>query len=157
MLGQGRPYDRIPHIFSDQYDSQLAYYGFHTDPPTAIRGALDTGALLAFWQDAAGRVVAAAELNLYAGGHGHGHGHGDDDHHAHGHDHGDDAAHDHGDDHTLRPFTRPRGSRAAIADPRADARRDRAPNRRESPVVRPDRGPSRNRPRIRLSAHEPAP
>jgi 3-phenylpropionate/trans-cinnamate dioxygenase ferredoxin reductase subunit len=71
LLGERQPYDRIPHFFSDQYASQLAYHGFHSGQPTAFRGGLDTGAAMAFWQDQAGRVVAAVEVDFYAGSHAH--------------------------------------------------------------------------------------
>lgn len=127
LLGQGRPYDRIPHFFSDQYAAQLAYHGFHAGPPTAVRGR-DTAALVAFWQDDADRVVAAAEIDLYGGAHAHGEGQAAEGAggpgggepaagHAHGHDDDhdrsqrDDRSHDEhhapghtdGDDHASTP------------------------------------------------------
>lgn len=70
LLGRGRPYDRIPHFFSDQYAAQLAYHGIRAGAPSAIRGR-DSATLMAFWQDGAGRVVSAAEIDLHGGAHAH--------------------------------------------------------------------------------------
>lgn len=98
LLGTARPYDRLPHIFSDQYDSLLAYHGSHHGAPSAVRGGRETGEIVAFWQDEALRVVAAAELNL-AGGHGRAHGtpHGDEPAPAQQPSHGAAARHEGGD------------------------------------------------------------
>lgn len=63
MLGRGRPYDELHWFWSDQYDCNLQYAGFHEAwDRLAVRGRLDGPHFLAFYlRD--GRVVAAAALN----------------------------------------------------------------------------------------------
>jgi 3-phenylpropionate/trans-cinnamate dioxygenase ferredoxin reductase subunit len=50
MLGKAVPYDEIPWFWSDQYDANLQYAGFHTTwDQLVVRGRLDSGRFLAFY------------------------------------------------------------------------------------------------------------
>ena len=40
MLGQGKPYERIPYFYSDQYDTSMEYAGRATEW-ALIRGGID--------------------------------------------------------------------------------------------------------------------
>ena len=63
MLGQGVPYDEIHWFWSDQYDANLQYAGFHTKwEQLAVRGRLDSGSFVAFYIND-GRIDAAVGLN----------------------------------------------------------------------------------------------
>jgi 3-phenylpropionate/trans-cinnamate dioxygenase ferredoxin reductase component len=49
MLGNGRPYDAIHWFWSDQYDLNLQYAGFHQEwDQVVVRGDLDTGSGMVF-------------------------------------------------------------------------------------------------------------
>jgi 3-phenylpropionate/trans-cinnamate dioxygenase ferredoxin reductase subunit len=87
MLGGASPYDEIPYVFSDQYDSGMEFWGDPAHPGEFItRGEPAGRDFTAFWCQN-GRVSAVLNMHIH-------HGHGD-------HDHGD---HDHGDhDHHDRP------------------------------------------------------
>jgi 3-phenylpropionate/trans-cinnamate dioxygenase ferredoxin reductase component len=63
MLDQGVPYERIPYVYSDQYDSTLEWMGWApTWQRVVFRGDPGTGVFSAFWL-AGGRVAAAMHMN----------------------------------------------------------------------------------------------
>jgi 3-phenylpropionate/trans-cinnamate dioxygenase ferredoxin reductase subunit len=63
MLGKGVPYDEIHWFWSDQYDANLQYAGFHTKwERLAVRGRLDSGSFVAFYIND-GRIDAVVGLN----------------------------------------------------------------------------------------------
>jgi 3-phenylpropionate/trans-cinnamate dioxygenase ferredoxin reductase subunit len=50
MLGNGRPYDAVHWFWSDQYDLNLQYAGFHQEwDQIVVRGNLDTSSVIAFY------------------------------------------------------------------------------------------------------------
>ena len=64
MLGGADPYDRIPYLYSDQFDLSMEYAG-HAPAwdRVVIRGEPASGAFVAFWlRD--GRVVAGMNANV---------------------------------------------------------------------------------------------
>ena len=65
LLGMAQPYDRIPYLYSDQYDLGMEYAGFAPEwDRVAFRGDPASGAFIAFWlQD--GRVVAGMNANIW--------------------------------------------------------------------------------------------
>jgi 3-phenylpropionate/trans-cinnamate dioxygenase ferredoxin reductase component len=63
MLGRRIAYDEIHWFWSDQYDANLQYAGFHTPwEQLVVRGRLDSGSYLACYVNA-GRIDAAVGLN----------------------------------------------------------------------------------------------
>jgi len=63
MLGQRVAYDEIHWFWSDQYDANLQYAGFHTTfEQLVVRGRLDSGSFLACYINK-GRIDAAVALN----------------------------------------------------------------------------------------------
>jgi 3-phenylpropionate/trans-cinnamate dioxygenase ferredoxin reductase subunit len=63
MMGKGEPYDEIHWFWSDQYEHNLQYAGFHTDwDELAIRGSLEERNFLAFYVKD-GRVQATVGMN----------------------------------------------------------------------------------------------
>jgi 3-phenylpropionate/trans-cinnamate dioxygenase ferredoxin reductase subunit len=63
MLGKRIPYDEIHWFWSDQYDANLQYAGFHTKwEQLVVRGRLDSGSFLACYIND-GRIDAAVGLN----------------------------------------------------------------------------------------------
>jgi NADPH-dependent 2,4-dienoyl-CoA reductase/sulfur reductase-like enzyme len=63
MLGGGVAYDEIHWFWSDQYDANLQYAGFHTKwDELVVRGRLDSGSFLACYVTD-GRIDAAVGLN----------------------------------------------------------------------------------------------
>ena len=63
MLGKAVPYDEIHWFWSDQYDANLQYAGFHTTwEQLVVRGRLDSGSFLAFYIND-GRIDAVVGLN----------------------------------------------------------------------------------------------
>ena len=63
MLGRRIAYDEIHWFWSDQYDANLQYAGFHTQwQQLVVRGRLDSGSYLACYVNA-GRIDAAVGLN----------------------------------------------------------------------------------------------
>ena len=63
MLGRRLPYDDIHWFWSDQYDANLQYVGYHTKwEQLVIRGGLDSGSFLACYVND-GRIDAAVALN----------------------------------------------------------------------------------------------
>jgi 3-phenylpropionate/trans-cinnamate dioxygenase ferredoxin reductase component len=63
MLGKDEPYDDIPWFWSDQYDFNLQYTGFHTEwDELIVRGSMEERNFVAFYlQDR--RVLAAVAIN----------------------------------------------------------------------------------------------
>jgi 3-phenylpropionate/trans-cinnamate dioxygenase ferredoxin reductase subunit len=63
MLGQHTAYDEIPWFWSDQYEANLQYVGFHTTwDQLVVRGGLDSTSYLACYVKD-GRIDAAVGLN----------------------------------------------------------------------------------------------
>lgn len=63
MLGQRNTYDEIPWFWSDQFDANLQYVGFHTAAEQlAVRGRLDASGYVACYINN-GRIDAAVGLN----------------------------------------------------------------------------------------------
>lgn len=63
MLGRGRPYDEVHWFWSDQYDVNLQYAGFHTSwERLVVRGSLDARDGIAFYMNGR-RIDAAVALN----------------------------------------------------------------------------------------------
>jgi 3-phenylpropionate/trans-cinnamate dioxygenase ferredoxin reductase subunit len=63
MLGRRIAYDEIHWFWSDQYDANLQYAGFHTQwEQLVVRGRLDSGSYLACYVND-GRIDAAVGLN----------------------------------------------------------------------------------------------
>jgi 3-phenylpropionate/trans-cinnamate dioxygenase ferredoxin reductase component len=65
MLGRGKPYDRIPYFFSDQYEMGMEYVGHATDwDEVLLRGDVANREFIAFWLKH-GRVVAGMNVNVW--------------------------------------------------------------------------------------------
>ena len=63
MMGKGEPYDDIPWFWSDQYDFNLQYAGFHTEwDELVVRGNMEERNFVAFYRKD-GRVLAAVAIN----------------------------------------------------------------------------------------------
>lgn len=63
MLGKDVPYEEIPWFWSDQYEMNLQYAGFHTSwDELVVRGSLEERSFVAFYCTA-GRVLAAVAIN----------------------------------------------------------------------------------------------
>ena len=63
MLGRAVPYDEIHWFWSDQYEANVQYAGFHTKwDQLVVRGPLDSGSFLAFYIND-GRIDAVVGLN----------------------------------------------------------------------------------------------
>jgi 3-phenylpropionate/trans-cinnamate dioxygenase ferredoxin reductase component len=63
MLGRAVPYDEIHWFWSDQYDANLQYAGFHTQwEQLVVRGRLDSSSFLACYVNE-GRIDAVVGLN----------------------------------------------------------------------------------------------
>ena len=63
MLGTGRPYDAVHWFWSDQYDVNLQYAGFHQAwDQVVVRGSLDARNVIAFYLNH-GRLDAVVALN----------------------------------------------------------------------------------------------
>jgi 3-phenylpropionate/trans-cinnamate dioxygenase ferredoxin reductase subunit len=67
MLGRGRPYDRVPYFFSDQYDLGMEYSGYAVPgeyDQVVIRGDQDKREFIAFWLRER-RVLAGMNVNVW--------------------------------------------------------------------------------------------
>jgi hypothetical protein len=67
MLGHATVYDRVPYVYSDQYDWGMEYSGFvpgGTADDVIIRGDLRTGTFIASWM-IDGRVKAGINVNTW--------------------------------------------------------------------------------------------
>jgi 3-phenylpropionate/trans-cinnamate dioxygenase ferredoxin reductase component len=63
MLGKGESYEEIPWFWSDQYDYNLQYTGFHTEwDDLVVRGSMEERNFVAFYRKD-GRVLAAVAIN----------------------------------------------------------------------------------------------
>jgi 3-phenylpropionate/trans-cinnamate dioxygenase ferredoxin reductase subunit len=63
MLGKGGRYDEIPWFWSNQYDSNLQYAGFHTEwDELVVRGSMEERNFVAFYRKDE-RVLAAVSVN----------------------------------------------------------------------------------------------
>jgi 3-phenylpropionate/trans-cinnamate dioxygenase ferredoxin reductase component len=63
MLDEGEPYDEIPWFWSDQYEHNLQYAGFHTQwDELVVRGNTEERNFVAFYRKG-GRVLAAVAIN----------------------------------------------------------------------------------------------
>ncbi|HKY19698.1 MAG TPA: FAD-dependent oxidoreductase [Vicinamibacterales bacterium] len=63
MLGTGQPYDAIHWFWSDQYDANLQYAGFHHEwDRLVVRGSLQRRSFVAFYLNQ-GRIDAVVALN----------------------------------------------------------------------------------------------
>jgi 3-phenylpropionate/trans-cinnamate dioxygenase ferredoxin reductase subunit len=68
ILGRGQPYDRVPYMYSDQYDVGMEYRGFAPSwEKVIVRGDLERREFHAFWLSG-GRVTAAMSVNLWDDG-----------------------------------------------------------------------------------------
>jgi 3-phenylpropionate/trans-cinnamate dioxygenase ferredoxin reductase subunit len=68
ILGRGKPYDRVPYLYSDQYDLGMEYRGFAPEwDDLVIRGDLERREFHAFWL-AGGQIAAAMNVNLWEDG-----------------------------------------------------------------------------------------
>jgi NADPH-dependent 2,4-dienoyl-CoA reductase/sulfur reductase-like enzyme len=66
MLGQEVAYDRVPYLFSDQYDTDMEYSGWAppgTYDQVVVRGDLGKREFVAFWL-CEGRVLAGLNMNV---------------------------------------------------------------------------------------------
>jgi 3-phenylpropionate/trans-cinnamate dioxygenase ferredoxin reductase subunit len=63
MLSKGEPYEEIPWFWSDQYEHNLQYAGFHSEwDELVVRGNAEERNFVAFYRKD-GRVLAAVALN----------------------------------------------------------------------------------------------
>lgn len=63
MLGKDEPYEEIPWFWSDQYETNLQYAGYHTSwDELVVRGNLGARSFVAFYCTE-GRVLAAVAVN----------------------------------------------------------------------------------------------
>jgi 3-phenylpropionate/trans-cinnamate dioxygenase ferredoxin reductase component len=63
MLGKDEPYDDIPWFWSDQYDYNLQYAGFHTEwDELVVRGSMEERSFVAFYRKDE-RLLAAVAVN----------------------------------------------------------------------------------------------
>jgi 3-phenylpropionate/trans-cinnamate dioxygenase ferredoxin reductase subunit len=63
MMGIGRPYDEVHWFWSDQYDLNLQYAGFHTSwDQLVVRGSVEARDCVAFYMNG-GRIDAVVALN----------------------------------------------------------------------------------------------
>jgi 3-phenylpropionate/trans-cinnamate dioxygenase ferredoxin reductase subunit len=65
MLGRAEPYDRVPYIFSDQYDVGMEYTGYApTWDRVVLRGDPATREFIAFWLTG-DHVLAGMNVNVW--------------------------------------------------------------------------------------------
>jgi 3-phenylpropionate/trans-cinnamate dioxygenase ferredoxin reductase subunit len=65
MLGDPKPYERLPYFFSDQYDVGMEYSGHAAEwDEVVFRGEGESGEFLAFWLSDE-RVVAGMNVNVW--------------------------------------------------------------------------------------------
>jgi len=63
MLEKGEPYDEIPWFWSDQYEHNLQYAGFHTEwDELVVRGSMEERNFVAFYRKDR-RILAAVAVN----------------------------------------------------------------------------------------------
>jgi len=62
-LDKDKPYDEVPWFWSDQYEHNLQYAGFHTEwDELVVRGSMEERNFVAFYRKER-RVLAAVALN----------------------------------------------------------------------------------------------
>ncbi len=63
MLEKGEPYDEVPWFWSDQYEHNLQYAGFHIEwDELVVRGSMEERNFVAFYRKR-GRILAAVAAN----------------------------------------------------------------------------------------------
>jgi 3-phenylpropionate/trans-cinnamate dioxygenase ferredoxin reductase subunit len=63
MLGRNEPYGEIPWFWSDQYEHNLQYAGFHSEwDELVVRGSTEVRNFVAFYRKD-GRILAAVAIN----------------------------------------------------------------------------------------------
>ena len=63
MLEKSEPYDEIPWFWSDQYEHNLQYTGYHTEwDELVVRGSMEERNFVAFYRKD-GRILAAVAVN----------------------------------------------------------------------------------------------
>ncbi|MBF6133111.1 FAD-dependent oxidoreductase [Nocardia otitidiscaviarum] len=68
MLGRSAVYDRLPYFFTDQYDLGMEYTGYvapRQEARVVVRGDVGTREFVACWLDAADRVLAGMNVNVW--------------------------------------------------------------------------------------------
>ena len=68
MLGQPVSYDRVPYFYTDQYDLGMEYSGYVAPggyERVVFRGDVAGREFIAFWLDAADRVLAGMNVNIW--------------------------------------------------------------------------------------------
>jgi 3-phenylpropionate/trans-cinnamate dioxygenase ferredoxin reductase subunit len=66
LVGEPKAYERLPYVFSDQYEVSMEYVGAPRNPGDArvvVRGSVPDRAFLAFWLDG-GRVEAGMTIGV---------------------------------------------------------------------------------------------
>ncbi|MGD9496022.1 MAG: NAD(P)/FAD-dependent oxidoreductase [Armatimonadota bacterium] len=65
MLGQREPFRHVPNFYSDMFDLSWNYYGDHSLAERVVyRGEIKSGAFVAWWLNAQGRVMASFVLGI---------------------------------------------------------------------------------------------
>ncbi len=68
IVGRGAPYDRVPYLYSDQYDVGMEYRGLAPEwDEVVVRGDLEGRKFHAFWMRH-GLIAAAMNVNLWSDG-----------------------------------------------------------------------------------------
>jgi 3-phenylpropionate/trans-cinnamate dioxygenase ferredoxin reductase subunit len=64
LMGEPRPYARVPYFFSDQFDLSMEYTGFASEwDRVVLRRDRETAGFTAFWL-AGGRLLAGMQANV---------------------------------------------------------------------------------------------
>ncbi|MCS3492871.1 3-phenylpropionate/trans-cinnamate dioxygenase ferredoxin reductase subunit [Arthrobacter sp. JUb119] len=65
LMGVEESYDWLPYFFTDQFDLGMEYVGHNSpDDASVVRGSIESGEFLLFWQDGQ-RITAAANVNIW--------------------------------------------------------------------------------------------
>ncbi|WP_434922200.1 NAD(P)/FAD-dependent oxidoreductase [Glutamicibacter sp. PAEs-4] len=65
LMGEEESYDWLPYFFTDQFDLGMEYVGHNSpDDTSVVRGSVESGEFLLFWQDGQ-RITAAANVNIW--------------------------------------------------------------------------------------------
>lgn len=65
LTGADASYDWLPYFFTDQFDLGMEYVGHNSpDDVSAVRGSMESGEFLLFWQDGE-KITAAANVNIW--------------------------------------------------------------------------------------------
>ncbi|WNJ60844.1 NAD(P)/FAD-dependent oxidoreductase [Nocardia seriolae] len=68
MLGKPAVYDRLPYVFTDQYDLGMEYTGYagpKQQTRVVVRGDLGKHEFVAYWLDSGDRVLAGMNVNVW--------------------------------------------------------------------------------------------